>query len=295
MTKKAYSIDEQISLLAKRGMEFDNISKAKEILADIGYYHFGFFSFPFEKSYPSKTNRTHEVVPGTTFRQVHDLYVFDSRLRFIHTKAIARIETNIRTRITCMGSMYYIDDPWWFCNPSYIKPNYLAKFDKEVYAAVKKNPVIQEHHKKHNKDKYAPAWKTMEFMTLGNIVFLFEAIKDQSLKKDIAQSYGCSIKVFLNYLETIRLIRNRCAHGGCLYSINVDKGIYKCPANVDNMDAHNLKGAVKVILYLLGTISIRHRDEILTEILTELEKISQNPKTLSIVKLCSNFDTHFSI
>ena len=61
------------------------------------------------------------------------------------------------------------------------------------------------------------------------------------------------------------------------------------------MDAHNLKGAVKVILYLLGTISIRHRDEILTEILTELEKISQNPKTLSIVKLCSNFDTHFSI
>ena len=184
MVKKAYSIDEQIDLLSKRGMEFDNIPKAKEILADIGYYRFGFFSFPFEKSYPNKINRTHEVVPGTTFKQVHDLYVFDSQLRFILTKALTRIEVNIRTRITYKGSMYYINDPWWFCNSSYIKAGYLNKFDREVYDAVRKNPAIQEHHKKHNRDKYAPAWKTMEFMTLGNIAFLYEAIKDQNLKKE---------------------------------------------------------------------------------------------------------------
>ena len=259
MVKKAYSIDEQIDLLSKRGMEFDNIPKAKEILADIGYYRFGFFSFPFEKSYPNKINRTHEVVPGTTFKQVHDLYVFDSQLRFILTKALTRIEVNIRTRITYKGSMYYINDPWWFCNSSYIKAGYLNKFDREVYDAVRKNPAIQEHHKKHNRDKYAPAWKTMEFMTLGNIAFLYEAIKDQNLKKEIAQSYGCSVGVFLNYLETIRLVRNRCAHGGCLYDLNIDNGINKKPANVDITDAHKIKGAVKVILYFLSTISIKMR------------------------------------
>lgn len=295
MIKRAYSIDEQIKLLSERGMIFDDIQKAKEILADIGYYRFGFFSSPFEKSYPNKTKRTHEVVPGTTFKQVYDLYVFDSQLRFILTKALTRIEINIRTRITHMGSMYYINDPWWFCNSSYIQKSYLSKFDKEVYNAIKKNPAIQEHHKKYNKDKYAPAWKTMEFMTLGNVIFLYEAIKDVTLKKDIAQSYGCSTGIFLNYLETIRLVRNRCAHGGCLYNLSVDKGINKKPANVEIIDAHNIKGAVKVILYILGTISKRHQNEILTEIQEEIRKLSQTSKTQQIVKQCSNFDENFKI
>lgn len=276
-------------------MGFDDKAKAKEILSDIGYYRFGFFSFPFEKSYPRKTNRTHELVPGTTFKQVHDLYVFDSQLRFILTKALTRIEINIRTRLTYMGSMYYQNDPWWFCNPSYIKKGFLSKFDKEVYNAVKKNPAIQEHHKKHNKEKYAPAWKTMEFMTLGNIVFLFEAIKDAKLKKAIAKSYGCSVGIFLNYLETIRLVRNRCAHGGCLYNLNVDKGINLVPANIDIADAHNIKGAVKVILYFLGTISYRHQNEILTDITAEISKLEPNSMTQAIVKSCSNFEANFNI
>lgn len=295
MTKKAYSIDEQIKLLQSRGMEFDDISKAKEILSDIGYYRFGFFSFPFEKTYPQKVKRTHEVVEGTTFKQVYDLYEFDSQLRFILTKALTRIEINIRTRLTYMGSMFYQNDPWWFCNSSYIKKGYLSKFDKEVYSAVKKNPAIQEHHKKHNKDKYAPAWKTMEFMTLGNIVFLFEAIKEAQLKKDIAKSYGCSVGVFINYLETIRLVRNRCTHGGCLYNLNVDKGINRQPANVDISDAHNIKGAVKVILYFLGTISKRHQAQVLSEVQTELSKLAVGSPTQQIVKRCANFDENFNI
>lgn len=290
MIKRAYSIDEQVELLAKRGMIFDDVPKVKEILADIGYYRFGFFSFPFEKTYPNKINRTHEVVSDTTFKQVYDLYVFDSQLRFVLTRALTRIEINIRTRITYMGSMYYSSDPWWFCNPRFVKADYLKKFDKEVYAAVKKNPAIQDHHKKHNKDKYAPAWKTMEFMTLGNIIFLYDAIKDATLKKEIARSYGCSVGVFLNYLETLRLVRNRCAHGGRLYNLNVDKGICKSPAGVEITDSHNIKGATKVILYILGTISKRHKNEILSAIREELGKLSQSPKTQQIVKQCTNFD-----
>lgn len=273
-------------------MVFDNISKAEEILGDIGYYRFGFYSFPFEQSYPSKKNRTHHLVEGTSFRQVYDLYVFDSRLRFLLTKALARIEINIRTRLTLEGSLHYISDPWWFCNPNYVSRSFIAKFDREVYAAVKKNPAIQEHHKKHPKDKYAPAWKTMEFMTLGNIVFLYEAIKDQELKKDIARQYGCSIKVFLNYLEAIRLVRNRCAHGGCLYNLNIQNGISKSPANVANSDSHNIKGAIEVILHFLGKISERHKREVVGDIQEELKRIGAT-STQRVVKNCANLDTNF--
>lgn len=65
--KKAINIDEQISLLEHRGMIFDNKEKAKEILLDVGYYRLGFYSFPYEQSYPAKQNRTHKFKAGTTF------------------------------------------------------------------------------------------------------------------------------------------------------------------------------------------------------------------------------------
>ena len=50
--KKAYNIDEQISLLKEYGVIFDNEEKAKEILLDVGFYRMGFYSFPYEKISP---------------------------------------------------------------------------------------------------------------------------------------------------------------------------------------------------------------------------------------------------
>ena len=289
MVKKAYSIDEQIDLLSKRGMEFDNIPKAKEILADIGYYRFGFFSFPFEKSYPNKINRTHEVVPGTTFKQVHDLYVFDSQLRFILTKALTRIEVNIRTRITYKGSMYYINDPWWFCNSSYIKAGYLNKFDREVYDAVRKNPAIQEHHKKHNRDKYAPAWKTIEFMTIGNIITLYDSLKEPEAKDLVANAYGCSRGVFFNYLETIRVLRNKCAHGGCIYRMDFPKGIKRLPADISADCRHNIKGGIDVVRYMLGCISQNRKTDLENEIYNLVSSI-QTTEAKNIIAQTSKLE-----
>ena len=38
MARKARSIEEQIKLLKKRGMIFDDEDKAKQTLEDVGYY-----------------------------------------------------------------------------------------------------------------------------------------------------------------------------------------------------------------------------------------------------------------
>lgn len=56
----ATNIDEQIALLEQRGMSIADKEKARECLLDIGYFRLGFYWFPFEKTYPRKTNRTHE-------------------------------------------------------------------------------------------------------------------------------------------------------------------------------------------------------------------------------------------
>ena len=111
--KTATSIDEQIQLLESRGMKFKDKDKAKEILLDIGYYRLGFYWFPYEKSYPSRYNRSHEFQNDTLFDNVVTLYYFDHDLRSIIAPYLYRIEVNFRTFVTYIVSNRYKNNPTW--------------------------------------------------------------------------------------------------------------------------------------------------------------------------------------
>lgn len=166
MGREAIEIFQQIELLIKRGMIIDDKYKAKEVLLDIGYYRLGFYWFPFELSYPRKDGRTHEFREGTNFDNIVKLYYFDFNLRDILTKYLNRIEIHLRTFITYHVSNKHKDSPTWFVDPSIVSMAYIQSFDKEVYTnKFKLNPTIKNHHKTHINDRYAPAWKTIEFMS----------------------------------------------------------------------------------------------------------------------------------
>lgn len=286
--KKALDINNQIQLLEKRGVVFDNKAKAEEILLDVGYYRLGFYAFPFERTFPNLQNRSHEYVPGTTFKSIYDLYKFDSKLRRLLLNSLDRIEVNLRSHITYIVSNHYEDSPTWFVDKSIMNAAFVANFRKKVYETLLESPVIKRHHDKYINDMYAPAWKTLEFMTLGNLTALYQAIKDNDVKKKIASKYGCSLKVFINYLETIRVIRNKCAHGSCLYNMELAKGIAAIPAGIKSADRHNIKGAYYVIKYMLGRISQTRK----TELENDLQALLADPRegaTNKIIETCTNF------
>ncbi|MBD5182380.1 MAG: Abi family protein [Bacteroidales bacterium] len=286
--KKALDINKQIQLLEKRGVVFDNKPKAEEILLDVGYYRLGFYAFPFERSFPNIQNRTHEYVKGTTFKSIYDLYMFDTSLRRLLLNALDRIEVNLRARITYIVSNHYVQSPTWFVDKSIMQPSFVASFREKVYSAIRENPVIKRHHDKYINDRYAPAWKTLEFMTLGNLTALYQAIKDPEVKKMVATEYGCSLKVFVNYLETIRVIRNKCAHGSCLYNMELAKGIKAMPAGIESSDRHNIMGVFNVIKYMLGIISPARKIE-LEENLKTLLSFPREDITNVIIRTCTNF------
>lgn len=255
--KEAKTIDEQISILKGRGVGIPDESKAKEILRDIGYYRLGFYIFPFEKNFPKLKNRDHEVKEGVTFTDIVDLYYFDTDLRKILTPFLNRIEVSLRTDITYTASIKYKKKPTWFVDTRYVNSDYVLNFPDKVYRIISDNPIIKRHHKKYINDKYAPAWKTMEFMTLGNILKLYDNLKDLGLKEEIAGHYGCDVKTFANYFDTIRILRNHCAHGTCVYNMNLPKGIVGTGAagKFQDDDRHNINGALRVVRYILGRIS----------------------------------------
>lgn len=257
MTKRATTVEEQIELLQSRGLTISNVEKAKEILLDVGYYRLGFYLFPFEKTYPNLKNRTHEYIDGASFDDAIRLYYFDFDLRLLLMRYLNRIEIAFRTRLVYHLSNEYGDSPIWFVNPSVVSRSYAGKFEKMVYTSdFKRNPVIHRHHQNNPNDRFAPAWKTLEFMTFGAVMKLYGQLKDPKDKIAIANIFGVrQVITFENYMHTIRQVRNACAHGLLLYDLKLPQGIRRGPAKSTPRERYNLVGALRVIKYMMEQVS----------------------------------------
>lgn len=283
----ATTVDEQLKILTDRGMTFDyEEAKLKEILLDIGYYKLGFYWHHFQK------DRNHNFFEGTKISDVIKLYYLDVNLKSVLAKAINRIEVNFKTKLIYFGSNQYKDNPFWFCDTKLVGDYFIDEFPR-VYTNkfINDNKPIKNHHKKYPKQTYAPAWKTLEFLSLGTIIVLYSCLKDINLKKEIALCFGVKKpQIFENYLKTIVFIRNICAHNDLLYDSNTAKEIETTPMIIfNNNNRHSLDSSIKVILYFLGQVSANRRNEIQKEIDIIFREHQSNPIISTILTEKSNY------
>jgi abortive infection bacteriophage resistance protein len=268
--KQSTTVEQQIETLKNRGMQIDiSEEKAKEILSDVGYFRLGLFCIPFETSYPNKKHRTHQYRQGTEFSDVISLYYFDVDLRNILLRYINRIEINFRTNIIYRVSNQYINCNTWFVDPAVMERKFIDKFDTELYTdKFKKNPVIKSHHKKYINDKYAPAWKTLEFFTFGTMLNVFQNLKDKSLKQKITLQYNVrNVDVFENYFRAIVELRNLCAHGSTLFDHKMAYPLRNGIALIINDKNRNkIFSVIKILHYILQKISNNRAKDMENEI-----------------------------
>ena len=281
MARKARSVKEQIELLKKRGMIFDDEDKAEQILEDVGYYRLGFYWYYFQKDL-----KKHLFQENTYFSTVIDLYYIDVDLRFLLIKVLSRIEINLRTHIIYTVSNHYKNNPFWFADKRIMKNQFVDTLDDFYTDIKKKNKVISEHHRKYPNDKYAPAWKTLEFMTLGSLYTLFISLKEKNVKEEIASKYKIkSVKIFDNYFKVIFNIRNICSHTRVLYDLNhyiavTEKGIIPIQRNEKN----SLNAYIEVISYFLQKISTNRAKEFQDNLKEIFLRCSDNKEVMKILK-----------
>lgn len=289
MRKKALPIEDQVELLKSRGLTIADEEKAKEVLLDIGYYRLGFYLFPFEKTYPQLRRRSHEYTDGSTFGSAVKLYYFDYDLRNLLLKYITRIEVKFRTILTYECSMKYRDNPYWFIDPACVTTAFVSDFDRVVYnSTFRKNPTIKRHHKEYKEVRYAPAWKTIELMTLGENVTLYGSLLDVNLKRVIAGRFGIRyVDVFENYIELLRILRNTCAHGSVLFDFRPYARIKRGPANLSSSEEYmNLWGCIKVVKYLLGQVSENREKDMMLELQAILNRYWSFPEIAGVLNKC---------
>lgn len=167
MGRIATDIEEQLAILTRRGMVMNCNDKAKEYLLDIGYYRLGFYWHYFEK------DADHNFLPNTKIENIRELYYFDFDLKYLLSKYIYRIEVHFRTQLVYWVSNEYKETPTWFIDKKVVD-DALFTFIDNLYHGTKKfpskfksyNTPLKKHHLRYINDRFAPAWKTLEFLLL---------------------------------------------------------------------------------------------------------------------------------
>lgn len=251
------TIEKQKKKLMSHGVVINDDAFANYALMFIGYYHLGFYLYPFEKTYPFlDKRRRHEVQDGTTIEDAVALHDFDNDLRSILLKYTVQIETAFKAAVIYHMCQKYPKNPYWYLDKTIVDGDVVDSIIAD-YDTIKRNDAIRHHHKKHRKSRYAPAWKTLEFETLGTIQMIYKGIINVNDKLPINQQFKVpTTNMFFHYINTLRLLRNACAHGNIVIDIKLPYTILKGPAGYFmGKKRQRLAGIYEVMKYLLNSFS----------------------------------------
>ena len=268
-------------------MTINDTEHAGKVLLSVGYYRMGFYWYRFE--IPEYRRRgEHRFRRDTTWEKVEALYNFDDRFRNLLSFYLQTIETDIRTYITYIVSNYYKTDPVWFVNPSCVNSGFITKMCADYPKMKSNNDVIRKHHRKHPEDTFAPAWKTLEFLTFGEVQYLYLNILDKPLRQQIFSRYIIGEEnVFKSYINILREIRNVCAHSHILYDKRLYDGIVgrRELLGLEPGEEFSIVGILKLVYYMLRQIDANKETEMRNALRTLVNQVEYDGIRFAISRL----------
>lgn len=231
VTKEFKTINDQISILAGRGLKFKNRKKAAQVLRQYNYFDVinGFESILKKQGIP---NKEYENVYFEDFR---DLFFFDMKLKKYTLFKIFDVEARLRTSIaynfsatycsTTADTLKYLDPAYYKAPPSSDKnmTNRFHSFDLFRTTAYWPNGSIKSRSflddLKRDKDyvrQYTapPFWVVIKALPLGSLYYTFVFLND-TVKEKVLADFGLDLKdaqAFEQALFVLKEMRNQCAH-----------------------------------------------------------------------------------
>lgn len=207
---KQYTTPEDIArLLMQRGLAIQDLNVACQYIRNVGYYRLSAYLYPLLQT----PKERHHYKQGSDFDTALQLYRFDKKLRLLLFNEMEKIEVSFRSVLANVvakesGNIFWMTDESMFANQ--------AKFNKTKSLIDTELNKSKEDFILHFKEKYSnpypPAWILVETLPLGVITRIYENLKNNRLKKVIAQHYGLTVPVFSSWFTVITLTRNSCCH-----------------------------------------------------------------------------------
>lgn len=258
--KPALSIEDQISLLRRRGMRIDDEAGAKHYLRHITYYRLRAYWLPFER--PCAVPGDHSFKEGVTFEDALTLYVFDRQLRLLVMDAIERVEVSLRGGWALHLAMKY--GPHGYLEPvHYARPDRYAKAMTSLIEEIERSrdTFVEHYRSKYSDPELPPIWMTSEVISLGQLSKWLGNLGLRADRQAIARPYGLDERVLVSLAHHLTYVRNICAHHGRLWNkqFTVTMTVPNSPGALKlamNPDAgRKLYNTLATLGYLLGIIA----------------------------------------
>lgn len=238
MHKTFKTIDEQIEILEKRGLNIDEKDKLKCYLMELNYYRLSGYSLALRKN--------DEFYPDTTFDNILQVYHFDKELKIKLMAFLEDIEISLRSYIGYELGKQEIqpNSQVAYLNPNnYISESAFNEIVEEIRDCVgdnKNEAFIKHHNTKYNGT--LPSWVLVETLSFGKLSKLLQSL-NKDIQKEISKDhfYGKKFTVISNWMESLVILRNLCAHHARL----INRGIPHKPGFSDDEDAYFIKNGYR--------------------------------------------------
>lgn len=198
--KKHLDIKEQINRLKSRGLIIENEDFVEDVLDKINYYRLSGYLHDF------KEQSGDSYYSGLSFKQIYDIYKFDSKFTRILLFALENVEETFKSRLSYSLSKDFPDDPLIYLKKCIYKDeDKYNKFCSIFNKNIKENkglPFIKHHIVDY--DGNFPIWVAVEIMTLGNIYHMYNNLEN-IYQKQIARKYNTGINQINNWLCNLTL------------------------------------------------------------------------------------------
>ena len=223
-TKTFKTLDEQIDILANKGLVFEDTLNAKSILLRENY----FFLSGYRHVFLNPDGKT--FIEGTKFRELYAMFTFDRQLRNIIFKNILIVENNLKSILA-----YVMSKNHGFKENNYLNPhNFVrdSKKNKQINDLIRKmKRQISVNGKQHAATAhylinygYIPLWVVVKVLSFGIVGELYTILQYQD-QKEIADVFGVDIYSMVEYLPILANYRNLCAHEDILFDHRTQKEI----------------------------------------------------------------------
>jgi len=215
-SKPPLSLDDQAALLLARGLSGDP-DQIKRRLAAVNYYRLSGYSFPFRDP-----NDPAKFLPGTSFDEIWQRYVFDRLLRLLVMDAVERIEVSVRSHLAyhhahTHGCFAYAENR---SSLPGISDQKYAIFISKVENDYNSSPEqFVDHFRRRygSHHLYLPVWMATELMAFGSVLTFYRGVTNP-IKASVASEFRVHHQVFDSWLLMLNTVRNICAHHGRLWN-----------------------------------------------------------------------------
>lgn len=286
------TLDEQIEILKSKGLIINDVERAKTVLFRENYFFISGYRHLFMES-----SKFGHFLKGTTFDEIHAMFLFDRALRNIFFKWILVVENNFKS-ITS----YVLSKKYGFKDKDYLNPNnftqdsikqrqvrdILNKMRRQIRVNGKEHTATMHYIDNYG---YIPLWILVKVLSFGIMSEFYGILKNDD-QFTLSNVYSTDSETLSIYLSIVANYRNICAHEEILFNHRTQKNIpnirYFEDLNIPIVDGEYQYGKndlFSLVIILKKLLTTDEFTDLTNEISYEICKLDGKVKTIDIVKI----------